>query len=68
MDDPAICLSVLGPSRPSHGTPHDPSTVNWNDGGTKMIAHIPFYILGEQEDAGPPFHDFSFTDILPRRR
>lgn len=66
MDDPAICLSVLGPSRPSHGYPHNPGTVNWNDGGTKMIAHIPFYILGEQE--GPPFHDFSFPDILPRRR
>ncbi|KAH1121078.1 hypothetical protein J1N35_004238 [Gossypium stocksii] len=66
MDDPAICLSVLGPSGPSHGHPHNPGTVNWNDGGTKMIAHIPFYILGEQE--GPPFHDFSFSDILPRRR
>ncbi|KAH1121074.1 hypothetical protein J1N35_004234 [Gossypium stocksii] len=66
MDDPALCLSFLRPSRPSHGHPHNPGTVNWNDGGTKMIAHIPFYILGEQE--GPPFHDFSFSDILPRRR
>ncbi|KAG8502720.1 hypothetical protein CXB51_000514 [Gossypium anomalum] len=66
-DDPALCLSVyLGPSRPSHGTPHNPGTANWNDGDTKMIAHIPFYILAEQE--GPPFHDFSFTNILPRRR
>ncbi|XP_021287939.1 AP-5 complex subunit zeta-1 [Herrania umbratica] len=65
MNEPAICLSVLGPSRPSHGQMHYPGTVNWNEGGTKMIAHIPFYILGEQE--GPPFHDFSFSDILPRR-
>ncbi|KAG8502715.1 hypothetical protein CXB51_000517 [Gossypium anomalum] len=66
-DDPTICLSVyLGPSRPSYGTPYNPGTANWNDGDTKMIAHIPFYILAEQE--GPPFHDFSFTNILPRRR
>ncbi|KAM4092504.1 hypothetical protein ACB094_06G044500 [Castanea mollissima] len=65
MREPAICLSVLGPSRPSCGFTRNPGTVNWSDGGTKMIAHIPFYILGEQE--GPPFHDFSFSDILPRR-
>ncbi|KAK8706066.1 hypothetical protein V6N13_049644 [Hibiscus sabdariffa] len=66
MDDPAICLSVLGPSRPSYGHTHNPGTVSWNDGRTKMIAHIPFYILGEQE--GPPFHDFSFSDVIPRKR
>ncbi|XP_030932867.1 AP-5 complex subunit zeta-1 [Quercus lobata] len=65
MNEPAICLSVLGPSRPSCGFTRNPGTVNWSDGGTKMIAHVPFYILGEQE--GPPFHDFSFSDILPRR-
>ncbi|KAJ6887062.1 hypothetical protein NC651_027427 [Populus alba x Populus x berolinensis] len=65
MNEPAICLSVLGPSRPSDGNMQKPGTVNWSEGGTKMIAHIPFYILGEQE--GPPFHDFSFSDILPRR-
>ncbi|KAJ7981598.1 AP-5 complex subunit zeta-1 [Quillaja saponaria] len=65
MNEPAICLSVLGPSRPSHGLMQNTGTVNWTDGGKKMIAHIPFYILGEQE--GPPFHDFSFSDILPRR-
>ncbi|KAK4576360.1 hypothetical protein RGQ29_027075 [Quercus rubra] len=65
MNEPAICLSVLGPSRPSCGFTRNPGTVNWSDGGTKMIAHIPFYILGEQE--GPPFHDFSFSDVLPRR-
>ncbi|KAH1121071.1 hypothetical protein J1N35_004231, partial [Gossypium stocksii] len=53
MDDPALCLSVLRPSRPSHGHPQNPGTVNWNDGGTKMIAHIPFYILGEQEATWP---------------
>lgn len=65
MNEPAICLSVLGPSRPSDGNMQKPGTVNWSEGDTKMIAHIPFYILGEQE--GPPFHDFSFSDILPRR-
>ncbi|KAA8523712.1 hypothetical protein F0562_010135 [Nyssa sinensis] len=66
MNEPAICSSVLGPSRPSHGCMQNPGTVNWTDGGSKMIAHIPFYILGEQED--PPAHDFSFSDILPRRQ
>ena len=46
MNEPAICLSVLGPS---HGQMQNPGTVNWSEGGKKMIAHIPFYILGEQE-------------------
>lgn len=49
MNEPAICLSVLGPSRPSCGYAQKPGTVNWSEGGTKLIAHIPFYILGEQE-------------------
>lgn len=49
MNDPAICSSIFGPSRPSHGSMQNPGTVNWSEGGTKMIAHIPFYILGEQE-------------------
>ncbi|XAR56663.1 hypothetical protein NMG60_11037227 [Bertholletia excelsa] len=65
MHEPAICLSVLGPSRPSHGYMKNPGTVNWSEGATKMISHIPFYILGEQE--GPPFHDFSFLDVLSER-
>ncbi|XP_015898661.3 uncharacterized protein LOC107432103 [Ziziphus jujuba] len=65
MNEPAMSLSVLGPSRPSDGHTQNPGTVKWSDGAKKMIAHIPFYILGEQE--GPPFHDFSFSDILPRR-
>ncbi|XP_059444442.1 uncharacterized protein LOC132176292 isoform X2 [Corylus avellana] len=64
MNEPAICLSVLGPSRPSCGQAQNPGTVNWSEGRTKMIAHVPFYILGEHE--GPPYHDFSFSDILPR--
>ncbi|XP_043689450.1 AP-5 complex subunit zeta-1 isoform X2 [Telopea speciosissima] len=62
MNEPAICLSVLGPSG---GNLQNPGTVNWKDGSSKMIAHIPFYILSGQE--GPPFHDFSFSDILPSR-
>ncbi|XP_073004613.1 uncharacterized protein [Typha latifolia] len=61
MNEPAIALSVLGPST---GKVHGPGIVNWSEGGSKMIAHIPFYILNEQE--GPPFHDFSFADIFPR--
>ncbi|XP_019449098.1 PREDICTED: AP-5 complex subunit zeta-1 [Lupinus angustifolius] len=63
MNDPAICSSILGPS---HGTAQKVGSINWNEGATKMVAHIPFYVLGEQE--GPPFHDFSFTDVLPGRR
>ncbi|KAJ4975689.1 hypothetical protein NE237_000795 [Protea cynaroides] len=62
MNEPAICLSVLGPSG---GSLQNPGTVNWKDGSSKMIAHIPFYILSGQE--GPPFHDFTFSDILPSR-
>ncbi|CAI9088473.1 OLC1v1022808C2 [Oldenlandia corymbosa var. corymbosa] len=65
MNEPALCLSILGPSRPSSGCSQNPGTVNWQEGSRKMIAHIPFYILGEQE--GPPVHDFSFSDILPGR-
>ncbi|XP_008244381.1 PREDICTED: AP-5 complex subunit zeta-1 [Prunus mume] len=65
MTEPAISLSVMGPSRPSHGQMQNPGTVKWSDGATKMIAHVPFYILGGQE--GPPFHDFLFSDTLPRR-
>ncbi|XP_024027207.1 AP-5 complex subunit zeta-1 isoform X2 [Morus notabilis] len=65
MSEPAISSSVLGPSQPSPGLGQNPGTVKWSDGATKMIAHIPFYILGEQE--GQPSHDCSFSDILPRR-
>ncbi|KAH7675657.1 AP-5 complex subunit zeta-1 protein [Dioscorea alata] len=61
MNEPAICSSVLGPSS---GGDQGPGTVKWNEGGSKMISHLPFYILSEQE--GPPFHDFSFADILRR--
>ncbi|RYR21299.1 hypothetical protein Ahy_B03g066591 [Arachis hypogaea] len=46
MNDPAICASILGPSRSSTGKV---GSINWNEGATKMIAHVPFYILGEQE-------------------
>ncbi|CAN6452218.1 unnamed protein product [Victoria cruziana] len=59
MNEPAICLSVLGPV---NGRDQKPGTVNWSEGGSKMVAHIPFYLLSEQE--GPPFHDFSFTDAF----
>ncbi|KAM1041413.1 hypothetical protein ACFX13_031341 [Malus domestica] len=49
MTEPAISLSVLGPSRPSNGQMQNRGTVKWSDGASKMIAHVPFYILGEQE-------------------
>ncbi|KAH9651490.1 AP-5 complex subunit zeta-1 [Citrus sinensis] len=65
MNDPAICLSILGPSRPSQHDIQKPGTVNWSEGGRKMVAHFPFYILGDQK--GPPFHDFTISDILPRK-
>ncbi|OAY28542.1 AP-5 complex subunit zeta-1 [Manihot esculenta] len=65
LSEPAISLSVFGPSRSSRGHKQNPGTINWSGGGTKMISHIPFYILGEQE--GPPFHNFSFSDLVPRR-
>ncbi|KAF4359908.1 hypothetical protein F8388_008813 [Cannabis sativa] len=65
MNEPAISLSILGPSQPSNVHEQNPGTMKWSDGSTKMIAHIPFYILGSQE--GPPAHDFSFSDITPRR-
>ncbi|XP_039821376.1 AP-5 complex subunit zeta-1 isoform X2 [Panicum virgatum] len=60
MNEPAICLSVLGSST-AQG--NGPGIVNWCEGGTKMVAHVPFYLLAEQK--GPPFHDFSFADLLP---
>ncbi|CAN6250231.1 unnamed protein product [Urochloa humidicola] len=60
MNEPAICLSVLGPST-AQG--NGPGIVDWSEGGTKMVAHVPFYLLAEQN--GPPFHDFSFADLLP---
>ncbi|KAF6162935.1 hypothetical protein GIB67_021084 [Kingdonia uniflora] len=46
MNEPAICMSILGPSS---GYEQSPGNVNWSSGGSKMIAHIPFYILSEQE-------------------
>ena len=52
MKDPAICSSILGPSRSSQGATQKIGSINWNEGATKMIAHIPFYILGEQEGKG----------------
>ncbi|KAG9143572.1 hypothetical protein Leryth_024973 [Lithospermum erythrorhizon] len=65
MNEPPMCLSILGPSRPSNGSVQDPGTVNWNKCDVEMIAHIPFHILGAQK--GPPYHDFSYADILPRK-
>jgi len=59
MNEPAICLSVLGPST-AQG--NGPGIVDWCEGGTKMVAHVPFYLLAEQK--GAPFHDFSFADLL----
>lgn len=49
MSEPAICISVLGPSQPSDEDMQSPGVVNWSEGCTKMNTHVPFYILGEQE-------------------
>ncbi|PKA53525.1 hypothetical protein AXF42_Ash009021 [Apostasia shenzhenica] len=62
FDEPAICLSVLAPWA---GSVQRPGVVNWSEGGSKMVSHIPFYVLAGQE--GPPFHDFSFSNIFPRQ-
>nr|XP_024363066.1 AP-5 complex subunit zeta-1-like [Physcomitrium patens] len=59
MHKPAMCSSILGP--PS-GYPNRPGSVQWSEGGTKAVASIPFYALGEK--AGPPFHDFSLQDVI----
>ena len=49
MNEPAICLSVLGPSGVLSGSIQKPGTINWSEGKTKMISNIPFYILAGQE-------------------
>lgn len=59
MHEPAMCSSILGPPT---GYPNRPGSVQWSEGGTKAVASIPFYILGEKE--GPPFHDFTLSDII----
>ncbi|KMZ63989.1 hypothetical protein ZOSMA_38G00980 [Zostera marina] len=64
MNEPALCQTILGPTDDPNMT--SAGMVNWHNRGSKMIAHIPFYILNEQE--GPPFHDFSFSDILPTHK
>ncbi|KAK1303504.1 hypothetical protein QJS10_CPB11g01263 [Acorus calamus] len=46
MNDPAICFSVLGPSGSQD---LGPGMVNWTEGSSKMVSHVPFYILNEQE-------------------
>ncbi|GAB2215537.1 hypothetical protein Droror1_Dr00019924 [Drosera rotundifolia] len=64
MNEPAVCLSILGPSQHSRLPKPNLGTVNWGEGASKMVSHIPFYILSQQ---GPPFHDFSFSDVIPKR-
>ena len=46
MHEPAMCSSILGPS---NRYPNRPGTVHWSQGGTKAVASIPFYLLGEKE-------------------
>ncbi|CAI9272412.1 unnamed protein product [Lactuca saligna] len=45
-----FCLSVLVPTGPSSGSIQKPGMINWSEGRTKMIANIPFYVLGGQEE------------------
>ncbi|ONM13455.1 hypothetical protein ZEAMMB73_Zm00001d002235 [Zea mays] len=56
MNEPAICLSVLGPST-AQG--NGPGIVNWSEGGTKMVAHVPFYLLAQQKGKKICKHFFS---------
>ncbi|KAF5948802.1 hypothetical protein HYC85_014759 [Camellia sinensis] len=64
MNEPAICLSVLGPSRPSYVCKQSPGTVNWNEGASKMTADIPFYILGEHQGAAATVISGLFFGVL----
>lgn len=45
MHEPAMCSSILGPPT---GYPNRSGSVQWSEGGTKAVASIPFYILGEK--------------------
>lgn len=66
MNEPAICLSILGPCEsPSKGI-QKLGTVNWSEGGTKMISHLPFYLLGAQE--GKLCITFSFSSFFSDER
>lgn len=47
MNEPALCQTILGPTDDPNMT--SAGMVNWHNRGSKMIAHIPFYILNEQE-------------------
>lgn len=64
MNEPAICSSILGPSRPSKGTIQKTGSINWNEGATKMIAHIPFYLLGEVEGEVSSALSLSLSSLL----
>lgn len=59
MHEPAICSSILGPAAGYHD---HPGNLRWADANMKAVTHIPFYVLQEKE--GPPFHDFSLSDLL----
>eukprot|EP00250_Pteridium_aquilinum_P006934 c16755_g1_i1 orf=84-1790(+) len=59
MHEPAICSSILGPAA---GYSDRPGNVRWADANMKAVTHMPFYLLQEKE--GPPFHDFSLSDLL----
>ncbi|KAL2641368.1 hypothetical protein R1flu_008955 [Riccia fluitans] len=59
MHEPAVCSSIMGSSL---GYRNHPTNLQWEEGETKAVANIPFYLLGEKE--GPPFHDFSLSDII----
>lgn len=57
MQEPAICSSILGPADGSSS----PGSVVWSEGRSKVVANIPFYILGDTD--GPPYHDYSLADL-----
>ncbi|KAH7283199.1 hypothetical protein KP509_35G065900 [Ceratopteris richardii] len=59
MHEPVICSSILGPSNEIDDRP---GTIRWADADSKAVTHIPFYLLQGKE--GPPFHDFSLSDLF----
>ena len=67
LSDPGVSLSILGPSKPASEDAHNPGTVDWSQGRNKMVAHIPFYILREQEGLVSIafFHPLSLLSSYP---
>ncbi|KAH0436312.1 hypothetical protein IEQ34_026416 [Dendrobium chrysotoxum] len=55
LNEPAISLSILGPSI---GNVKNPGTVNWSEGGSKMVAHVHLSMISLSRIS---FHVMMFT-------